>query len=892
MKLDNRAGASAPQPLGRAAQGGVSTSAQLLLDQKIKAAKRVITFERFWPRVWLPLGLAVIFVLASGFGLWPMLTPEVHRAVLYGFGVVFALSFIPLLLTPRATKDEAIARLQQESGLAHRPITAYTDTLSHAPATGEASALWQAHKARAAGLMSRLRPGSPHPRVDRYDPLALRAALLLLLAVVVAWQWAGLRKQVLAAFDVPAIENISNLRIDAWVTPPAYTRRAPFVLANVAETPGQPRTGIEVPRDSELTLKLNHPGAKDFSLLWRAQDQEPLGVERAEQSGETFASFTTKLSASGTVVLQRNGRDVESWPIAILPDEPPTIAFTNPIEISQRSALLFKYEFADDYGVVSAEAQIDRVETAIQLGESAGGAGDATSLTPKVQVPVLRLGKPPVFPLSLPRAGIKAGDGKTYKDLTAHPWAGLPVIVTLVAKDEAGQTGMSAARGFILPERKFTKPLARALIDQRRSLVDNPAVTKNAALNLDALGRWAESEQVPPSIYLGIRSSYHRLRNDRSLETVEGVVEQLWNLAVRIEDGDLPAAERDLRAAQQRLMEALQNGASEEELKQAMQDLRDALNRFLEAMAKQQQNGGEQAARQPQQPADKAVTSSELQQLLNKIEDLAKLGSQEMAQQLLSELQDILENLQSGQGSEMAQQNGEGMQQLDQLSELMREQQKLLDETYRAQQQQGDQNGDPFGQQQGRPQQAQRGQQQGQQGRGQQGQRGEGRQGQGQGQQATAEQLRQRQQELQQRLQQLLDEMGAGAGGNAIQERLRDAERAMGQAGEALGNERLNEATGQEGRALNALREGTKAMAEQMMNAPGNRPGGRGQASRDPLGRQNNRGQNDPGDSVKVPEEIDIQRAREILDELRRRAGETTRPALELDYIERLIKRF
>jgi hypothetical protein len=35
-----------------------------------------------------------------------------------------------------------------------------------------------------------------------------------------------------------------------------------------------------------------------------------------------------------------------------------------------------------------------------------------------------------------------------------------------------------------------------------------------------------------------------------------------------------------------------------------------------------------------------------------------------------------------------------------------------------------------------------------------------------------------------------------------------------------------------------------------------------------------------------------VQRAREILEELRRRLGEPSRPLLELDYIERLLRRF
>jgi hypothetical protein len=91
------------------------------------------------------------------------------------------------------------------------------------------------------------------------------------------------------------------------------------------------------------------------------------------------------------------------------------------------------------------------------------------------------------------------------------------------------------------------------------------------------------------------------------------------------------------------------------------------------------------------------------------------------------------------------------------------------------------------------------------------------------------------------------------------------------------------------------------AQAMQQQQGPGGRPGGpgrpggrfgqaRAQQDTDPLGRPL-RGRDYGDDStVKVPGEIDAQRARRILEELRRRYGEIARPQLELDYIERLLK--
>jgi hypothetical protein len=128
----------------------------------------------------------------------------------------------------------------------------------------------------------------------------------------------------------------------------------------------------------------------------------------------------------------------------------------------------------------------------------------------------------------------------------------------------------------------------------------------------------------------------------------------------------------------------------------------------------------------------------------------------------------------------------------------------------------------------------------------------------------------------------------------------------LGRAGEAMGDAQgqLGEgdadgAVDSQGRALEALRKGAQGMAQAMQQqmgqgpGPGN-PGRIGQAranqDTDPLGRPL-RGR-DYGDdtTVKVPGEIDVQRARRILEELRRRFGESFRPQLELDYIERLLK--
>ncbi|GFO82544.1 MAG: hypothetical protein A49_21710 [Methyloceanibacter sp.] len=151
--------------------------------------------------------------------------------------------------------------------------------------------------------------------------------------------------------------------------------------------------------------------------------------------------------------------------------------------------------------------------------------------------------------------------------------------------------------------------------------------------------------------------------------------------------------------------------------------------------------------------------------------------------------------------------------------------------------------------------------------------------------------LQERQQALREKLQQLIERMQKGGG--EAPEQFEGAQDAMRQAEDAIGDKNYDRATQNQSLALDRMREGTEQMAQQMM-AQGQMEGGQGPGSngRDPLGRPDRSNRPDFGLSVQVPDEIDIQKAREVLDELRRRIGDPSRSTLELDYLDRLIRSF
>ncbi len=906
------------------------------LDAKIRHARLVMVMEDIWPRLWLPAGIIAIFLLVSALGFWPLLPKWLHITLLTLFAIGLLAGFLPLLKVRLADRTAAIRWLEKKSGIPHRPATVLDDHLAGAR-NPETAVLWQEHKKRAARDVRRMKAGVPHPHTERFDPLALRVPLVLALATIAGLAGHRFAPGVREAFMFDKSAAFGALRIDAWVTPPAYTGTPPVMLIDAAREnsqdtapDGRAKT-VKVPEMSQLVVRISGPDAKGTKLVLKqpallsprpgAEHRPPARQTRviARKDG-SVRDLRVKLNQDIIARLNRNGKTVKTWHFKIAPDHPPAITLVKKPQASPRGAVRLSYRVADDYGVVAASAHIrpSRHETD-RFGQTVRRAPASSSPAPdNLAVP---LGTPPVFPLHLPKGSTKRGTGSTYKDLTAHPWAGLEVEVILEARDEAGKTGKSRATGFRLPERKFNKPLARSIIGQRRALVEKPINRREVAAALDELTMRsvnAANPDMTTGVYLGLRSAYWRLLGARTRPVIRSVVDQLWEIALTIEDGNLSTAERALRNAQDRLMDALSKNADSKEIARRMKELREALANFLRAMAKKQQNGQENAGEQQSPGNQRTLTSRELDKMLRNIEKMAQTGARDAARQMLSQLREMLENLDSSRPRESA--RGRQMRkQLDQLGKMIMQQRRLLDETHkRAQQRQGEQAGERQrqrpGNRQGRrdsrtgtPQQGHQsgrghrkdeknGQSAGKKQGSGQGQNREGRPGRGEGaggqqrQQAGTGNLQQRQGELLDNLNELMDRMGRL--GVPIPQDLMRAGTNMGRAEQRLGKRQLNSAGRQQGKALENLRKGATELAEKMMRQGQGKGRQSGRRNRDPLGRAQRTNGPEYGDDVKVPREIDTRRARDILEELRRRLGQSTRPPEELDYLERLIEQF
>jgi len=543
--------------------------ARLQLTQALQRAKYAIAWERAWPGLARLLSVIGLFLVVSWAGLWLTL-PFVARAIGSGLFVLLALgALFPLIRFHWPTREEALRRLDRGTGIRHRPATALTDTL--ATRDPVALALWQAQRERTLASLKRIRAGLPSPRLAIHDPWALRALVMVMMVAtyVAAGDERALR--VAAAFDWNGVLAPANVRVDAWVTPPNYTGKPPIILSAANKDAGTPDSGpLPVPAGSTLLVR-SSGGTIDVVVGGGVTEIAP-SAEAPKGTNERHF----KIAGDGTAHV-RAPAGQPLWKFTATPDRAPTIALAKDPERQARGSLQMSYRLEDDYGVTEARAQF-----ATRRGDTPKETGKSAEPRP--------LFDPPQFALVLPNARTRNGVGQTVKDLSEDPYAGADVTLTLTAKDEAGNEGHSAPFNMKLPERLFTKPLARALIEQRRILALDANQNAQVFTALDALMIAPELFTPEAGQYLGLYSVARQLEAARTDDALREVVASLWALAVTIEDGNITDVDKALRAAQDALKQALERGASDEEIKKLTDNLRAAMDNFLRQLAQQQQD--------------------------------------------------------------------------------------------------------------------------------------------------------------------------------------------------------------------------------------------------------------------------------------------------------------
>jgi uncharacterized protein (TIGR02302 family) len=848
----------------------------------------VLFWERLWPRLWPLITVVAVFLSVVLFDLLPKLPFILHWIVLAGFAIALLIGFRHVFRGDYTiSADARRARLERDSAFAHRPLGALEDRPLNGRGDELAVRLWQAHQQRIRDKLGLLRVRAPSPGMAQKDPRAVRMIVLLIgvIAIGTGWSDAGprfdraVKPQAGADGDIP-------FKLNVWITPPAYTGLAPVFLEKsggpVAEPAKQEPNAskpIEIPVGSTILGQIsNSDQTPEIVLADRKVKFEVIDKAASGGSARGGTEITAQDQQAKTLSIISGEGELASWPVRIAADLPPEVEFVDPPKRVGRANLALRFEARDDFALKDIWAEIQK-----PVAQAFRGDGGEI----RIELPFSGMGS-------------VLGKGRSRHDYSAHPWAGTKVQITLFAEDAKGQVGESDVFEMVLPERTFNHPVARALVEARKNLNSPDRRTVARVISrLDHINSAPAHYFHDTVVFLNIAVARARLEHNGNPDGIVSVQELLWETALRIEDGEFAVADRDLREVQERLAKAMRDGAPPEQLERLMAELQSALDKYMSALAEHLQRQG--LSDMPMNPSMRMMESGDLQRMIERTRDLAKTGAMDAAREMLARLSQALDSIRDGvQRARPNSKMGAARKMMDQLRGLAKRQQQLLDQSFRELQKTRDGldslpllgNGalPPFDQDM----------QSGPQSEGQgspENKPGQGKPGSGPLQEMAKGQrgLRGDLGKLMLQMDQILGSIPGGMG---------QAERAMKGAGQALGKGDAAGAVPEQTKALDQLRQAANQAAEQLARQmqgqmgmapgmPGQRPGqGPGQG-RDPFDRPGGAqgGLRDDG-QTKVPSERDVLRARKILDELHRRAGEQSRPQMEREFIDRLLRRF
>jgi uncharacterized protein (TIGR02302 family) len=717
----------------------------------------------------------------------------------------------------------------------------------------------------------------PVSDLPQRDPFGLR--LMAALAVLVA---------LLFGRDAPPVNGLllseNSLAVaqgpswEGWIQPPSYTGLPTLYLADQVDEL------LSISHGSEFILRF-YGDADELRL------SESVSGEATPTAEGTGGILEQRIPVLQNGALTIEGAEGRSWVVVVMPDQAPRVVVQGTPETNLDGQMSLAFEAADDYAVVSGQAEV-WLDLAIE--ERRYGL----ALPPEVETSEIR-------DLPLPITGGRDSFTENWvENFSQHVWAHLPVQIRLEVRDDSGQIGRSERMRMLLPARRFFDPLAAAVIEQRRDLLWNRDNARRVAQIMRAIS-WQPEERLfrDEGSYLQFRSILLRLEGtfETGLDTRtrDELAAALWDLALKLEEGDIDDARERMQTAQDRLNEAMRNGASDTEIAELMQELREATQDYLRQLSRQAQSQQEDADEFDRSEAetDMQLDMNDLARMMDRIQELMEQGRMAEAQQALEELQQLMENMRVTQGDG---QPTQGERAMEGLADTLRDQQGLSDQAFRDLQEQ-------FNPGNGAGQSQQNEGRNGGQGRGQS-HDGEG--GFGQGNEDGAEDgaagsgegvgsLAERQQALRDSLNRQRQSLPGpgGPAGDAAREALRQAERAMEGAEESLRNDDLSGAIEQQAEAMNQMREGMRNFGEALAQQQGQSGSQSGQqgvraAGQDPLGRSGPGAQDLGQRDEMLNGEDAYRRAQELRDEIQRRSSDTSRPEEEIDYLKRLFNRF
>ena len=772
--------------------------------------------------LFLILLYAQLVIISLLFGVWSFFGAVWHTFIILFYTLIFTLVLNQLIKNIKYhNRKKTLLWIESKNFKITTPLTALEDSPANINYNKQ---IWYLHKSSVRANLRNINFILPNLSFTKYDPLYIRYLLFLFLSLAIFWSYKTnkMHENILGWTNFSTYINQDNyFDLKVWYKPPEYTKLEEKLLPIVKKNETI-RVQEIVPIKSELKVFIKS-NKKNFSVV---EGNKTLEVKKNAKNNYELSLLLDK---DKNVIINHENKENVVFDLSVVKDERPKIEVLSAPNVVNESSLSFVSKTTDDYGIKKIILNINRPLSFKHFEE------EHLSFN--------------LYLNEVMQQNTKLVESYFYKYLADIIWAGSDTYIEIIALDFINQSTKFSDR-IKIPKKIFNNKTANAILKIREKLAKNK-ITKSA-------GKEDFTQLFNTNKYLlkdnNIRVIYKEtlnLFNDTEIikfSLKNELFNNLYSLAKVIDDGSFYQAKKNLEQVEQSLFDTVKQNDAEKvstnvkKLKEKIESLLDLENNLDKNNLKN---------------LNSENIKDEIEELAKQIEDLLKTGTKEGVDEKMQKLKQLSESIKNpNNNKELIDKQIKKQEFINKLSELLNEQEKVMEETFNRAAERG---------------------------KFEQSSEGSG-----------GKSPKEKQEELRNTLGNVIREIGASE--NEIPQDLGRADRAMRQASRDLENGRPDEASNAQGRAVEMIQRSINKINSKEFMSKSTEFADKGKENINNKEKefladnQNIEYQGtSAGGTIELSSKKNIKNASKIADELYNRFNEEDRSLKDKEYIKNLL---
>ena len=756
-------------------------------------------------------------------GVWSFFGPVWHTLIILSYIAILIFFLNQLIKNIKYyNRKKTLLWIEGKNFKITTPLTALEDNPANSQYNKQ---IWYLHKSSVRANLKNINFILPNISFTKYDPLYIRYLLFLFISLAIFWSYKNnkIYENIYGWTNYSTYINQDNyFDLKVWYKPPEYTKLKEKLIPIIKRSETI-RVAEIVPIKSELKVFIKS-NKRNFSVI---EDGKPLKVKKNEKDNYEFSLLLEK---DKNIVINYANKEYVVFELSVVKDKKPKIEILSAPNVVNESSLSFVSKATDDYGIKKIVLNISRPLIFKHFEEEYLS-----------------------FNLYLNEAmqkNTKLVESYFYKYLADIIWAGSDTYLEIIASDFIKQSTKFSDR-IKIPKKKFNNKTATEILKIREELAKKEMAQSEGKEKINQLfnaNQYLLDDNNIRAIYKEISNLFNSTDIIKfSLENE--LFKNLYSLAEVIDEGDFYQAKKSLEQVEQSLFDSVKQKDTDKISTNAKK-----LNEKIESLLdlENNKNGNNKFNN-----INSENIKDEIEELAQQIEDLLKTGVRDRVDEKIQKLKQLSESIKNpNKNKELEDKKKEKQEFINKLSELLNDQEKVMEETFNRAAERG---------------------------KFEQSSEGSG-----------GKSPKEKQEELRNTLGNVIREIGASE--NEIPQDLGRADRAMRQASRDLENGRPDEASNAQGRAVEMIQRSiNKINSEEYMSkspqfADTGKENDNNKEKEFLADNQNIEYEGtSAGGTIELPSRLRVKNASKIASELYDRYNEENRSLKDKEYIKNLL---